>query len=298
MSETDNIELFHYTGTTGLKGILSTRTLWATDGNFLNDTSEGTIPDEILRRLSGMTSSYGLHLDLAYEWLKKKTDEIPKSRFFAACFCRQPDLLSQWRGYSTGLTGYALGFKQDILKKYIDFGSHQIGECLYIEDKHYIEIETKFAAQIEAVKVAFEKHQSPLEEGAFAEQLHWLNGPNEVQKKACEDLLDDFWDSMIGKIISLRPFLKPHAFREESETRIVVSAEEGKKLMYRDNANNLVPYLEIDITEVIKNGGLSCIVVGPSSHHGRAIQGVERFLEDEEISGVKIHSTAATFARY
>lgn len=298
MSETDNIELFHYTGTTGLKGILSTKKLWATDSNFLNDTSEGTIPDEILRRLSGMTSTYGLHMDLAQEWLENKKKEIPKSRYFVTCFCQHHDLLSQWRGYSTGLTGYALGFKEDILKKHIDFVSLQIGKCHYVEDKHYNVIEDKFAAQLEAVKVAFDKHQSPMEEGVFAESMRWLEKPNEEQNKACGALLDEFWDSMIGTLIGLRPFLKPGAFSEETETRIVVSAEDGKSIRYRDNTNNLIPYLEIDLTKVIENGGLSCIIVGPSSHHGRAIRGLEQFLDDEGILGVQIYRTAATFSRH
>lgn len=298
MSTTDSSDLFHYTGTTGIKGILSTKKLWATDSRFLNDTSEGKIPDEILRRLSKMTNAYGLHFDLANEWLEEKIKVIPKSRFFVTCFCQHADLLSQWRGYSAGLTGYALGFNFEVLKRFIECGSIRIENCIYTKDQDYGEIEASFEKQLELVKVAFDKNQSPPKDGIFAEQMQWLEGPNKEQKKACWALLDEFWDSTIEKIISKRPFLKPDAFREESETRIVLSVEENQKPLWRDNSNNLIPYLEIDISKVIENGGLTCIVVGPSSHHGRAIRGLEQFLEDEEISGVTIYSTAATFSRH
>jgi hypothetical protein len=298
MSTTDSRDLFHYTGTTGIKGILSTKKLWATDSHFLNDTSEGKIPDEILRRLSKMTNAYGLHFDLAGKWLEEKIKVIPKSRFFVTCFCQHPDLLSQWRGYSTGLTGYALGFNHEVLKRFIICESFRIEKCIYTKDKDYGDIEALFEKQLELVKVAFDKNQSPPKDGIFSESMQWLEDPNKEQKKACEALLDEFWDSTIEKIIGKRPFLKPNAFSEESETRIVVSAEENQKPLWRDNSNNLIPYLEIDISKVIENGGLTCIVVGPSSHHGRAIRGLEQFLDDEGISGVEIYSTAATFSRH
>lgn len=200
MSTTDSSDLFHYTGTTGIKGILSTKKLWATDSHFLNDTSEGKIPDEILRRLSKMTNAYGLHYDLANKWLEEKAKRIPKSRFFVTCFCRHPDLLSQWRGYSAGLTGYALGFKHEMLKRFINHGSPRVEKCIYINDEGYRKLEDSFAKQLELVKVAFDKNQSPPTEGVFAEPMRWLEGPNKEQKEVCEALLDAFWDSPLKKL--------------------------------------------------------------------------------------------------
>jgi hypothetical protein len=304
MSTTDSSDLFHYTGTTGIKGILSTRKLWATDINFLNDTSEGTIPDQILRRLSKMTSASGLHLDLAHDWLAKKAGAIPQSRFFVTCFCQHPDLLSQWRGYSTGLTGYALGFDQDVLRRFARHSTPSIKQsliiekCIYIAEDCYSSVEALFRERIDLVKAAFDSNRSAPKYGIFRKGIEWLEGPNEVQKHNCESLLNEFWDSTIEKLMEKRPFLKPYAFREESETRFVVPAEENLKVLWRDNSNNLIPYVEIDICEVIKNKGLKCIVVGPSAHHGRAIRGLEQFLDDEGIPDVRIFSTAATFSRH
>jgi hypothetical protein len=304
MSTTDSGDLFHYTGTTGIKGILSTRKLWATDIGFLNDTSEGTIPDGILRRLSKMTVASRLSFYLASKWLAEKSDAIPKSRFFVACFCKHSDLLSQWRGYSPGLTGYALGFNKEVLKRFARYRSRCIEaspiieECIYINEDGYCEIEAKFRENLSLVEVAFDSNQSPPKGTMFREGIQWLEGPNEAQKRVCEALLNGFWVSVIEKLERKRPFLKPDAFREESETRIVVPAEENLDILWRDNSNNLIPYVEIDISEVIENGGLKCIVVGPSAHHGRAIRGLEQFLDDKGIPGVQIFSTAATFSRH
>jgi hypothetical protein len=298
MSTTEDKNIFHYTGTAGLRGILGKRELWATDSNFLNDTSEGKIPDEILRRLSKMTNAYGLHFDLANKWLEEKAKGISESRFFVSCFCRHADLLSQWRGYSSGLTGYALGFNREVLANQIDNKGLRIEDCIYIKDSGYHQVEDAFGNKLDEVKLTFLEHEPPEKEGVISEQMRWMEGPTAEQKAACEPLLDEFWNSTIERIIGKRPFLKPDAFREESETRIVIPAEAGKKIEYRDNSNNLIPYLPIDISKVIENGGLSCIFVGPSPNHGRAIRGLERFLEDEGITEVDIFSTAATFTRH
>ena len=48
-----------------------------------------------------------------------KHDEYAKVSFLEQtciyCFCDKPDLLSQWRAYGKSTTGYALGFRRDLL---------------------------------------------------------------------------------------------------------------------------------------------------------------------------------------
>lgn len=52
-------------------------------------------------------------LKKAHNFLDMST-VLPNKNSYAFCFCKQPDLLSQWRGYSAG-GGYAIGFDIDPL---------------------------------------------------------------------------------------------------------------------------------------------------------------------------------------
>ena len=44
-------ELFHYTSMEGLRGVVAGKTLWATNIEFLNDTSEFRHGEEVLKRI-------------------------------------------------------------------------------------------------------------------------------------------------------------------------------------------------------------------------------------------------------
>ncbi len=47
--ENDEYDLWHYTTAEGLKGILSSQTLWVTDYRYLNDSSEFIYSKQIIR---------------------------------------------------------------------------------------------------------------------------------------------------------------------------------------------------------------------------------------------------------
>jgi hypothetical protein len=123
--------LYHYTNSTGLKGILETSSLWATDADFLNDAQElqfGRLQlcDALIaqaeslhpRDLIGYSadSSRAAILRSAVDYLRRG-DVISRSRaeqVYVACFCDHDDLLSQWRGYGSS-GGYAIGFRSESL---------------------------------------------------------------------------------------------------------------------------------------------------------------------------------------
>jgi hypothetical protein len=47
------------------------------------------------------------------------------------CFCKDDDLLSQWRGYSGGSYGYSLGFDTDNLNNLASSRNFVLGPCIY-----------------------------------------------------------------------------------------------------------------------------------------------------------------------
>ena len=97
--------LCHYTDFSGLKGILETQSLWATDSRTLNDGTEEqygfkVVKDYLKARLG--ESPEGIQLDQAMA--------AHSSRNFATCFCEGANLLSMWKGYAGQGGGFCLEF--------------------------------------------------------------------------------------------------------------------------------------------------------------------------------------------
>ena len=113
--------LWHYTEAAGLQGILTSQRIWATDARFLNDAVEisygaKVFVDALMRydvtALKPATADYVNEIrDPNRRLISNYFDDAV--RVFAACFCAEPDLLSQWRAYagSDRAGGYALGFQ-------------------------------------------------------------------------------------------------------------------------------------------------------------------------------------------
>jgi hypothetical protein len=103
--------LFHYTTGDGLFGILGSKTLYATDARYVNDSTELIYPREVIeslieRKLSQWpsVSAQSALTEMASTW----REGLFRSRVYIFCFCEEGDLLSQWRGYG-GMSGYSVG---------------------------------------------------------------------------------------------------------------------------------------------------------------------------------------------
>jgi hypothetical protein len=112
--------LHHYTTLNGLKGITSTSSLWASDVRYMNDASElayavdliaelvrgrlAEVEDQVLREVLPTRHGFANAFEFG-------------ARPFVACFCEEEDLLSQWRGYRGGETGYSLGMDLSLVAR-------------------------------------------------------------------------------------------------------------------------------------------------------------------------------------
>src|SRR5262245_22197740 len=136
--------IFHYTNVAGLLGILASRTLFATDYRYLNDSTEGSAIKELILPvfeaevaevlpklrakglLNGFYEFHGvrghqLQADGMYRSIVKVVHSV--SPLFVVSFCRHDEgsqiskdgLLSQWRGY-----GVAGGFAIELDETRLD----------------------------------------------------------------------------------------------------------------------------------------------------------------------------------
>lgn len=131
--------LYHYTSGQGLDGILSSRSIWATDAAFLNDWREITYaaeplidrlesyvaglpsPDPPEGRPDSVEENRSIIANSALGAIKRFIRVPPSEHRFhyidgatyVACLTEDYDQLGQWRGY--GKSGYAIGFDRESL---------------------------------------------------------------------------------------------------------------------------------------------------------------------------------------
>ncbi len=96
--------------------------LYASDVRYMNDSQELKYgASQFVPKLEAAANDSSLSRNKRY--LCRRLADIFNSddvfdypmRCFAACFCEDGDLLSQWRGYAKGVGGFAIGFDRDAL---------------------------------------------------------------------------------------------------------------------------------------------------------------------------------------
>jgi len=106
--------LYHYTSAAGLKGIVESGELWASNARYLNDSAEILLGIRHLRTIlkahkkNQNAPNEARLLDEVWQWIPLL--ENVSDRAYAVCFCETDDLLGQWRGYANMGGGYSIGF--------------------------------------------------------------------------------------------------------------------------------------------------------------------------------------------
>lgn len=136
-------EIWHYTNSEGLIGILKSGSIYATQVSCLNDNLEQRFfGDLILKRIIStqnqvVDENLSILRNLAIEALSNR--DFSSASHFVACFSEVEDDLNQWRGYGGGECGYAIGFKVDGILKALQYRNNSILlPLVYDETKHLL----------------------------------------------------------------------------------------------------------------------------------------------------------------
>jgi hypothetical protein len=113
--------LFHYTDAEGLRGIINSKCLWATNTNYVNDKQDCKYAQGmILRAFDDHINSNGNGRTLLKQLKEKyRAHSIIQSQIttpYVACFSERDDVLSQWRAYGSNGEGFSIGFSPLILE--------------------------------------------------------------------------------------------------------------------------------------------------------------------------------------
>ena len=103
--------VYHYTDLNGMQGIVSANDLWLTHSRFSNDEEEMTLGQRrareaviAARQRPTRSTEWARYLERVEALLQQPAGQ----GVYISCFCRQDNLLSQWRTYGANGVGVSL----------------------------------------------------------------------------------------------------------------------------------------------------------------------------------------------
>ena len=230
--------IWHYTSLDGLKGILSSRSLWMTNAQYMNDVTELIYGAKIvLQELQRNARAF--FGDVNYSKL------IVNYETYVACFCRRKNLLSQWARYARNGAGVSIGFRLSELQKI--FSDYIFVSVEYSD----MEQRNLFNTYLMHFCGLLSKHTDANVRAAAICRL------SHIVVAACKH--PDFSEEQ-----EIRLIISPDAKNKL-----------GDKIKVRVSGDMLVPYLETDIDI---SGAIKEIMVGPNRHQSENRKAVKRLL--------------------
>lgn len=259
--------LYHYTTFSGLLGIVRSRTLWASDIRYMNDSAElrhtaDLIAAEVRERIDSGQANSSLLSQFA-DWVAHRITN--GHMLFGASFRSHGNLLSQWRGYSLPGKGVSLGFCPEYILRCAARQGFMIGKCIYEPSRQ----RTLIRQVVDAV-----------------ERLAADRGGENLPAAERSVLYRDAFATMETDLLRIAAILKHPSFREEKEWRIVspVLTHTGETaIRFREGHAMLVPYIEFDLG--VEDGPLIMdhLYLGPTANINISMNSLRMFLEQHGI---------------
>jgi len=245
-------DLCHYTSQDGLIGILRNKSMFATDASYLNDSQEVVYAVNLARKyFKNRPSPGGTRPVMDMLNVLDQTESlVGKLPTYVASFSEHPDLLSQWRGYCSKGSGFALCVSPDRMTKIAKARAWELFKCIYEEEQ-----------QVEVLK--------KMEESAI----------DHFESNKTVPLQVVFGLTLLG----FGTALKHPKFAEESEWRAVQRV--GGTPSIRPGASTLTPYVNFPLTIDEKDSvALSRLVVGPTPHAVLAVRAARSLLQHYSVT--------------
>lgn len=256
--------LYHYTSSKGLKGILSSRKIWATDILYLNDSAEINYSLELIKSLMKEKWSAVSRIEpfyFSFEYLLSSLDSL---EVFITAFSGVGDQLSQWRGYTLPTGGFSIGFDKTKMENYFELNGIEFCSCIYEVNEQRKLLGELLDSFIESIGKITPKNSKS------------ADMENAIHRKAIDFYIE---------IMRLAPRIKNPSFSEEIERRLVLRglSHQWSEVQYRIVGSMLVPYVEVG---PIDQDCFSKIIIGPCQQKVLSLESVKRFVQsalDREI---------------
>ena len=262
--------LYHYTDLNALISIINEHDLWLTNSQFSNDENEMkhgySIAVEVLEEK--ISSTLEDHKKRYYMHVKELLNK-PAQGVYICCFCKEGNLLSQWRGYGENGTGVSIGFDPDGFTMFTGpdmppekFGLMRLWQVYYDDDEKRDIVEA-------ALDLVPELHTGDSEE-IIAEQA-------------------------AAAIHFFLPTFKNKDFSEESERRLIFSPSKECSVLprYRYRRQMLVPYYSLNSLMAAQNYNvdrlpINDLIVGPGVRKDINKESIEMLLFNNGYDNIKV----------
>lgn len=206
----------HYTTLEKFWLLMENETFWATDVRFSNDW---------LEREEGM------------RLIQENYSDWEPDNFYMICFCRNGDLLSQWREYGKTGVSMEMDFSRDM-------------SFTILENKKKDNVTDGASLYALPVNVLYSDAGKKL---LYSDSIIDADSGISLEKviEEYEKLRDASNDIPITSgLNSLCSYIKHHAFAEEKESRLIfhfskISGNESKYVWYRDDEGKKIPFIKI-----------------------------------------------------
>ena len=269
-------ELFHYTSVTGITGVIEGRKLWATNIEYLNDSSEFTHGDGFMQcAIQARQDSNNPGESEFFEWLKGMPDSVQPCDVFVASLSEAEDLLSQWRGYTPLSSGFSVGFEPATLRDFAWNNHHaMLAQCVYEESE----------------KQALANHIL----NTFLED--WI--ASQTTDSSGTWFTPGIAASFRTRAKLAAAVIKDVAFKEEKEWRLVKVCSDVRAIKFRPGVSTVVPYVELDWLGKAEQPvvqPIQSVMIGPCAHPELSKKSVTRLLQANGAGNASVRLSGIPF---
>ena len=261
--------VFHYTDNSGIMGIINSKTIWATEARYLNDTKEIELAKDYVKlhasnlRNNIWSNQFSSDEKELLEELEHHAT-VTRPGVCVASFSEERDQLSQWRAYS-GEGGCCLGLSSSLLKDCAERQGFIFGRCTYSHEQCC----------------------------AVANEILWRLLKRYRNSDKSEDAKKELKVKIGIDLAHYGPLLKHRSFSEEKEWRIITPqiGIGDKRLDFRSSDGKILPFVAVDIEACLRKRGQKdgCLVIlGPGNRGALGSFAIDALIYREIGNGVAL----------
>jgi hypothetical protein len=267
--------LYHYTTQSGLLGIIKSKEIWATHTQYLNDEREFRHALSVIKlELSKMREEPANHdkLDLLAQ-MEEGIAGVESMNVCVCSFSAAGDILSQWRAYGGGASGFSIGFSGAFLRAVSEREQFWLVPCLY-EESQQRDLMRRLLEDI---------LEEDAQNRAKGKVTHQPPGGN-----------------LTAYLVRYAPILKHSSFAEEREWRIISRPLPctHERFGYRAGRSMLTPYYRILLSGENLVFQVEEIIVGPTPNLTQSRRAVQGLLAKHKLKGTKVRNTAVPYRNW
>ena len=278
LNEPDGL-LYHYAGIETIWKILESDSFLARNIRFSNDSEEYKLGEKKIKEYTEKFFS-----EQQQRLFKTKLQQGIQM-FYMICFCKEGDLLSQWRGYAKDGVSLGMDFNEEDLMPQ----THTEMFTVLNNEKNQEEDRYKLNDNyVRFVEMPYQVFYVPRDEEG-----------NKDLMEAVESFDDK--DAQANLLLSLIPFIKDEGFAEETEYRILFDISDlgeteaqnrrimSKKIQYTERDNRKLPNILVEVGDAEKKcDEVREVILG----EGIRIKAKENGISEQEID--KIYQSLGT----